>query len=79
MFTGYEEFIRDLYGRYYPRQSGKTSNTFRLKPEPREGYIDARRDDGCVPLITAVEAPMFTDVEDRQQEELMKELELNHD
>lgn len=68
------EWMRDFY---HPRQSGKTSNTFRLKPEPRKGYIDARRDDGCVPLITTVEAPVFTDVEDRQQEELMKELELH--
>lgn len=28
------------------------SNTFLANPVPREGFIDARRDDGCVPVIT---------------------------
>jgi hypothetical protein len=30
-------------------------NTFRSNPQPREGYIDARRDDGCVTVITTLE------------------------
>lgn len=29
-------------------------NTFRLRPAPRRDFIDARRDDGCVPVITGV-------------------------
>ncbi|WNN93856.1 hypothetical protein SEA_ZENITSU_55 [Microbacterium phage Zenitsu] len=29
-------------------------NTFLANPVPREGYIDARRDDGCVAVITSI-------------------------
>jgi len=51
----YDEYLRrwweEATGTYFwaPRD---TSNTFRSRPEPREGFIDARRYDGCVPLIT---------------------------
>lgn len=34
----------------------RTPNTFRRVPEPRRDFIDARRDDGCVPTITSLEA-----------------------
>lgn len=34
----------------------RTSNTFRRIAEPRPGFIDARRGDGCVPLITTLGA-----------------------
>ncbi|WNM68024.1 hypothetical protein SEA_SIRVICTOR_52 [Microbacterium phage SirVictor] len=30
-------------------------NTFRSNPQPREGFVDARRDDGCIPSITVLE------------------------
>lgn len=32
----------------------RAPNTFRRSPEPANGFIDARRDDGCVPVITEV-------------------------
>lgn len=29
-------------------------NTFRRVPEPRPGYVDARREDHCIPDITSL-------------------------
>lgn len=43
----------DAFLREQLRQS--TSNTFLRRPEPRPGFIDARREDGCIPCITEVE------------------------
>lgn len=40
------------FGAGYVRHVPAASNTFRSCPEPRAGYIDARRDDGCVAIIT---------------------------
>ncbi len=42
--------------RTVPKPKPRLSNTFRRNPEPRTGYIDARRNDGCVPTITEVPA-----------------------
>lgn len=36
-----------------PQQA--TPNTFLRCPEPRAGFLDARRDDGCIPCITVLE------------------------
>ncbi|QBZ73101.1 hypothetical protein PBI_SINATRA_51 [Microbacterium phage Sinatra] len=47
-----------LYGATFfggvPQQA--TPNTFLRRPEPREGYIDARRDDGCIPCVTVLDS-----------------------
>lgn len=37
-----------------PKRVKRASNTFRRNPEPEPGFIDARRDDGCVPSITSL-------------------------
>lgn len=37
---------------FYGTPVEPVSNTFLANPVPREGFIDARRDDGCVPVIT---------------------------
>lgn len=39
-----------------PLADPRVPNTFRRSPVPRLGFIDARRDDGCVPTITTLEA-----------------------
>lgn len=44
-----------LYGEgFIPHLPEPAPNTFRSNPEPRLGYIDARRTDGCVALITSI-------------------------
>lgn len=64
----YEEYVRMMQEAYarvdaafsaylnepwpYGTPVEPVSNTFLANPVPREGYIDARRDDGCVPTIT---------------------------
>jgi hypothetical protein len=50
------QYYMDDFLRGYEAATGSMSNTFRRRPEPRPGFIDARRDDGCVPLITSLEA-----------------------
>ncbi len=37
---------------FYGTPVEPVSNTFLANPVPRDGFIDARRDDGCVPVIT---------------------------
>lgn len=41
-----------MYGWQHDRQP--IPNTFRLRPEPRPGFIDARRSDGCTQVITEI-------------------------
>ncbi|UVG34619.1 hypothetical protein SEA_CHEETO1_54 [Microbacterium phage Cheeto1] len=57
--SDYDDFLHALrygagagfFGGLYQQA---TPNTFRLKPEPREGYVDARRADTCIPVITVL-------------------------
>lgn len=37
-------------------EASRVSPTFLRNPHPAPGFIDARRDDGCVPTITSLEA-----------------------
>lgn len=51
----WDEFVGAVLGRTFTVTVDvppAVPNTFRSNPQPREGFIDARRDDGCVPVIT---------------------------
>ncbi|QNL31061.1 hypothetical protein SEA_KAUALA_49 [Microbacterium phage Kauala] len=54
----YDDFMDAwLYGAIFGKQPQQfIPNTFRANPEPREGFVDARRTDGCVPCITVLDS-----------------------
>ena len=54
MSFDYAAWIDSLQSWWVAEQ--RVPNTFRRTAEPRRDFIDARRDDGCVPTITSLGA-----------------------
>lgn len=50
----YDEYFAVIDAVLLERLGQADYNTFLRRPAPRAGFIDARRDDGCVPVITEV-------------------------